>query len=179
MDMPGFVAWMRRETICYRVSAQRIDDIQRKSNVEFENLEAAATTRVFQIDRPSTALDRAKQREQRAAQRAKAYAVMKRPHTARTQMAAAPPPKMWITHAGHPDHHGAKDSDLDEFGASSHHFKIDVFNPPRQKTPKTARIPKTPLIVKRHLPPDAKLAEADGDFTMSMRDRAPQQTARR
>jgi hypothetical protein len=84
---------------------------------------------------------------------------------------------MWITHTGQADQPNSKAYDTDDFDASSHHFNADFLGTGKRKIPKTARTPTTPLIVKRHQPPDARFADLES--RVGLPETGRQLTARR
>jgi hypothetical protein len=144
--MDDFLASLRQESVSYRKTSLRIDNFRRKLNVCFDDLQVAANHRVFQIPKPVSVLEQTEAFTSRTANRPITQMVSARPQTARPRPtgrgaeAAKPPEVLWVTQSiGRPK--------MNLFSASSHHFDPDF--PIMSEPPKTARVCKTPITVRR------------------------------
>jgi hypothetical protein len=160
--MHHFVNSLRKETISYRVSAQQIDDLARVSNVQFENLEANANIRVFQIPRPRAIHHNSIDGLALSTPRAQSHSARRMPQTAR-----APRPgrqqKVWITHPEQPETARSRKIADDDCNPSSRHFNVDFPEINVLVTPNTARAAKTPLIVKKYHSQNPDITYLDAD----------------
>jgi hypothetical protein len=144
--MDGFLASLRQESVSYRKTSLQIDNFRRELNVCFDSLQVAANHRVFQIPKPLSVLERTAAIASRTTNRSVTQMAAARPQTARPRPtshraeAAKPPEVLWVTHnIGRPN--------MNLFSASSHHFDPDFPTP--SEPPKTARVCKTPIAVRK------------------------------
>jgi hypothetical protein len=147
--MNDFLGSLKQEAVSYRKTSQQIDNFRRELTVRFEDLQVAANHRVFQIKRPLSVLERTESIAPQKTDRPTTGLASTRPQTARVRSihkhpeATRQPDIVWVTQSNLP--RGRPKTSM--FDASSHHFDPDFPTPP--EAPKTARVSKTPLAIRR------------------------------
>jgi hypothetical protein len=146
--MRGFVSLVGHASAVYRKSAQNVDDVRKNLEDRFEELHRSAAVRVFQLKRPKSVTEKSAELDRPNRPRVRTQPSVLEPPSnpdSRRNRRSRPHP-LWVTASHHAE---SSVSSQDLFPETSRHFSPDL--PPVQllDRPRTARVQKTPLIIRR------------------------------